>query len=372
MGQLNLKPWRPFWADLPHVNFLSCITPDILHQLHKGVFKSYVAEWTEELLGEAILDGQFMAMPQAKNLRHFKSGITSVQQWTGRETKEMAKQYLPIVASDPAVPNEFVKMVRPLFDFLYLAERAELAEGKLDKMDEALRTFHSHKKVLVELELMDDLTKFNYIPKFHMLGHYTHSIRELGTPDGYNTESPEHLHIVYAKRGWRASNRREAIRQIIKYVQRLEAIRIQRAYINEYYGNFTCFKLEPGDSFEDSEGDEDDEEDEEEEEEECLGDEMVDLEVVNDEPGVGAYPQPTISVAVKPTCCRLIGHRLISTYGTTDLIRSLTKFLKPIARKAGVQPLVFASDSFDVWHKLTLKHQPVPFAPNEPLQQDVI
>ncbi|QRV81589.1 hypothetical protein RhiJN_09604 [Ceratobasidium sp. AG-Ba] len=244
----NLKPWNPFWIDLPNVDFPTCITPDILHQLHKGVFKNYVAEWTEEILGEAELDSRFMAMPKAKNLRHFKRGITSVSQWTGRETKEMVKQYLPIVAEDPKIPDDFVKMVHALLDFLHLAERAQLSEADVQEMEGALQRFHSLKRVLVGLGLITDLSKFDDIPKFHMLGHYAHSIRELGTPDGYNTESPEYLHIIYAKRGWLVSNRREAIRQIIKYVQRLEAIRIQRAYMDKYYGESPRLKLGSGDA----------------------------------------------------------------------------------------------------------------------------
>ncbi|QRV86859.1 hypothetical protein RhiJN_14877 [Ceratobasidium sp. AG-Ba] len=224
LKELGLKPWKPFWVDLPNVNFPSCITPDILHQLHKGVFKDYVAEWTEGILGEVELNERFMAMPEAKDLRHFKRGITVVSQWTGRETKEMVKQYLPIIAEDPSIPDDFVKMVRSLLDFLFLAERARLSEHEVHEMEEALRTFHSLKQILVRLKLMLDVDKFDHIPKFHMLSHYACSIRELGTPDGFNTESPEHLHIIYAKRGWLMSNRREAIWQIVRYVRRLEAI----------------------------------------------------------------------------------------------------------------------------------------------------
>ncbi|KAF8600699.1 hypothetical protein BDV93DRAFT_414020, partial [Ceratobasidium sp. AG-I] len=70
------------------------------------------------------------------------------------------------------------------------------------------------------------------IPKWHMISHYADSICELGTPDGYNTESPEYLHIVYVKRGFAASNKRDAIPQIIQYCQRLEALRIHRAYLD--------------------------------------------------------------------------------------------------------------------------------------------
>ena len=57
LKELKLKPWVPFWADLPHVDFPSCITPDLLHQFHKGVFKRYIVEWVEELVGEATLNG---------------------------------------------------------------------------------------------------------------------------------------------------------------------------------------------------------------------------------------------------------------------------------------------------------------------------
>jgi hypothetical protein len=37
--------------------------------------------------------------------------------------------------------------------------------------------------------------------------HYVTCIRALGLADGYNTESPERLHIDFAKEAYRASNK---------------------------------------------------------------------------------------------------------------------------------------------------------------------
>ena len=54
----GICPNHPFWEDLPHSNVFSCITLDLLHQLHKGVFKDHVVKWATECLegGEKEID----------------------------------------------------------------------------------------------------------------------------------------------------------------------------------------------------------------------------------------------------------------------------------------------------------------------------
>jgi hypothetical protein len=90
--------------------------------------------------------------------------------------------------------------------------------------------------VIVKLGIMEKITAFDWIPKLHMMGHYTHSICEFGTPDSYNLETPECLHIEYAKKGWQVPNQCNPIPQIIKFVQHREAIKIHQTYLNELYG----------------------------------------------------------------------------------------------------------------------------------------
>jgi hypothetical protein len=142
----GLKPWWPFWAELLHVNFANCITPNLLHQLHKGLFKRYIMDWLEEIIGKDKMDVWFQSMPHAKGLWHFKHSINTISQWTGCELKEMMKQFLPVVIDNsgqlPLVPEDFVKMVHVLLDFLYLAHSVQLTKTELVKMNALLDSFH--------------------------------------------------------------------------------------------------------------------------------------------------------------------------------------------------------------------------------------
>jgi hypothetical protein len=62
------------------------------------------------------------------------------------------------------------------------------------------------------------------IPKVHSLDHYEELIRRFGSADGFNTESPERLHIDFAKNAYRASNRKDYIQQMTSWLQRQENV----------------------------------------------------------------------------------------------------------------------------------------------------
>ncbi|KAF8240006.1 hypothetical protein L208DRAFT_1133355, partial [Tricholoma matsutake] len=83
-----------------------------------------------------------------------------------------------------------------------------------------LTAFQKHKPYFIQTGVCDDL----HIPKFYSLLHFIKSIKLFGTIDNYNTETFEHFHIDFAKKGWRASNHQNNFPQIVNWLSHQEMI----------------------------------------------------------------------------------------------------------------------------------------------------
>ncbi|KAJ7737447.1 hypothetical protein DFH07DRAFT_753069 [Mycena maculata] len=216
----NLRPINPFWADFPHCDIFSCFTPDLLHELHNGVFGDHIVKWsTKAITGEdGEVDQRFRAMTPHPSLRHFAKGISLTSQWTGNERKNMEKVFVGILAhaTDPAVQ----RAVAAITDFIYYAHFEIHCDESLARLEAAWAAFLENKSIFVELEIR----KHFDINKLHKLKHYVDSIRSRGTADGFNTENTERLHIDFAKAGYRATNKVRYTRQMTVWLKRQEAV----------------------------------------------------------------------------------------------------------------------------------------------------
>jgi len=94
-------------------------------------------------------------------------------------------------------------VVCTVIDFISYACFEFHIEQSLEKMDRAWSAIYKNKAIFTKLGIYES---FNIL-KFHSLIYYILAIHSHGTLDSYNTESPECLHIDFAKVLFQAGNK---------------------------------------------------------------------------------------------------------------------------------------------------------------------
>ncbi|KAM6499612.1 hypothetical protein JOM56_005120 [Amanita muscaria] len=183
----RIKPvFHPFWEALPYTDIFQAIAPDVLHQIHQGIFKHFTG-WLVQAYGASEIDARIQRLIPNHHIHIFANGISGLSHVTGKEHNMISRVILGII-NDIRLPGGFnsarlVRAVRALLDFMFIVQ-------------------------LPVISIFSGLLA-----------------------DNYNTQHTERLHIDYTKEAYRATNTRDEYPQMTIWLERREKIERHGKYI---------------------------------------------------------------------------------------------------------------------------------------------
>ena len=223
---------KPFWRDWLYADPSLFLAPDALHQWHK-LFQDHPIEWAKRWLGSPELDRRLSVLQPRVGFRHFRNGFTRFRQHTGKETKDVERVFLGVIAGHLNVSSGILKAMRAFLDFVYLAQYDSHSTATLGYLEEALRKFHSFKQHIADSGVRNGPRqngKF-HIPKIELMQHVKRLIELLGSAPQFSSEQTERCHIDMAKIPYKATNRKAYAEQMCRYLDRKERMRLFSALV---------------------------------------------------------------------------------------------------------------------------------------------
>ncbi|KAF8130961.1 hypothetical protein EV363DRAFT_1398782 [Boletus edulis] len=216
-----------YWRDWPFAEPSRFFTPETLHHGH-GEFWDHNVQWCIHGLGKAEIDFRFSIIPRITGLRQFPTGITDLKQVCGR-TKRDVQRYLVVVIAGAMNPNVVVA-IRTLLEFCYMFQAPALTTACCDKVKAALQEFHRHKNAIIKSGLRRGPTtgavlEHWRIPKLELFQSVAPSIKEVGSPLQWSTDTTEHAHIEVVKDPASMTNNQNYDSQICRCLDRDEKCR---------------------------------------------------------------------------------------------------------------------------------------------------
>jgi Plavaka transposase len=217
----------PYWIDLPKYQPELVVCPDILHGVVR-FWRDHPLAWSRKLVNAKEYDKRLTSLQYIPGYRHFKSGISHLSQWTGREDRELQRVHIAIIADCPKINPTVLRNQRAFHDFLYLVQYNFHSDATLDYMRGALETFHATKNEYIKNGARS-LAHFK-IPKMFELQRYEEFIRLKGSAPQYSTEITESLHRPLVKELYHLTNHKEFIFQMCRRLSRSERLGFHKEF----------------------------------------------------------------------------------------------------------------------------------------------
>ena len=215
---------RPFWRNwLLSDDPSQWLVPDILHQLIK-FFQDHVIAWARQWITDEELDKRLSVLQPRPGCRHFKDGYTKFKQHSGKETKDVLRVFLALIAN---VEKGILRALRALIDFIYLARYDGHSTVTLQYLQDSLKNFHKNKIHIAESGVRNGTRQKGefHIPKLELLQHVKRQIELNGSAPQFSSEQPERCHGIFPKEAYKATNRKDYAEQMCRSMDRGERIR---------------------------------------------------------------------------------------------------------------------------------------------------
>ena len=164
--------------------------------------------------------------------------------------------------------------------------------------------------------------------------HYFAAVQSHGSLDGYSTESPERLHIDYAKDAYRARNKKEYVRHMTVWLGRQETVAQFRSYLDYI---IPLDPIPPDDEHEPYDRDYEDE---------------------MEEPAHSDSPHSTVtsshSVAIKPGYPHMDVTALATQFKAIHFVSALSTYIRRLSPPPALPVLPNLVDHFDVYKCITI------------------
>ncbi|KAG1843883.1 hypothetical protein F4604DRAFT_1884546 [Suillus subluteus] len=209
----------PYWHDWIYACPSVFLAGEILHTCLK-FFADHPLNWTKEVVGKPELDARFIAQHKRVGMRHFTKGITHVNQMTGREHRDIQCTIVASIAG--AAPPRFIRALRALIEFIYLAQNPVHSADTLMSMAQALSDFHAFKDAIIEAQARRGKKGSKedfFIPKLELLQSFRGTVERLGTLMQFTADMTEHL---FVRTNWRANDFVEQSVQILNWQESIE------------------------------------------------------------------------------------------------------------------------------------------------------